>query len=446
MKIKYLLPLMAIHSPGSDAVEWLFKPNLTIDERYTDNLRMQIPATRDNFITTISPETLLGYITENQTLKANFRWNELIYDESQLDFSEKIGTISHQFIGERFKTDIDGQYAEQSSINTQLGVSGSGDLEAQVPQTTRAISPSVTYNLTEKNAIQLGYSYLDVTFDSAPNLGYSDYDNQQYTATLIHNYSDRLSFNLTGAYSDFNSSYDLLTNISGTAQKIIANTVTASTLFDQSGSTSYQQKSTSLLYQAGLQYLFDEKTQFSVSAGMRDTENTTRQSTTTTVVYNPEILGDFENSSQDTELYDTSNTSGHIFSANLSRKTEWGNFAVNAGQQLNPSSSGTQQQSTTFSGKVFYALDERWTTGLDATYLTTESTSGSESFGINQESNNRTYITISPNLRWSWTPEVNLVLTYSYRQQDYDSTNQSAVSNNLQLTFSYQPQINRQVK
>ena len=287
--------------------------------------------------------------------------------------------------------------------------------------------------MTEKNAIQLGYSYLDVTFDSAPNLGYSDYDNQQYTATLIHNYSDRLSFNLTGAYSDFNSSYDLSSNTNLLVFRIPT---------EQNYSTSYAQTSTSFLYQAGLQYLFDEKTQFSISAGMRDTENTTRQ--IQTVFYNPEIAPIAVNDSQAIE--DTSNTSGHVFSANLSRKTEWGNFAVNAGQQLNPSSSGTQQQSTTFSGKVFYALDERWTTGLDATYLTTESTSGSESFGINQESNNRTYITISPNLRWSWTPEVNLVLTYSYRQQDYDSTNQSAVSNNLQLTFSYQPQINRQVK
>jgi hypothetical protein len=434
MKIKteFLLPVMVLFSHNSQALEWLFEPDFSASERYTDNLRMQITPTRDNLITTLSPGVLLGYMAENQSLRTNFKWNELIYHgDSELDFSEKIGNINHQFNGERFKTDLAAQYAEQSSINTQLDLDGSGNLQVQVPRTTRSISPGFTYNFTERNALQLGYNYVDVTFDRTPaladNLGYSDYDNQQFTATFIHTYSERLSFNLTGAYSEFNSSSDSSTNTRFNFFGIP---------LEQNVATIYEQNSTTWFYQAGLQYLFDEQTQVSLSAGMRDTENKTRYSQT--VSYDPAF---FTGSSQ--EFNDTSSASGHVFSANLNRKTEWGDISLSAGQQLNPSSSGNQQQSTTFAGNLRYNLSERWSAGINASYLQSESTS---TFNRGRASNDRTYLSVTPNIRWRWTPDINLELSYSYRQQDYDFLDDSAISNNLQLTFSYQPQINRQVK
>ena len=442
MKIKteFLLPALVLFSNHCQAFDWLLQPDFSATERYTDNLRMQITPTRDNLITTLSPGLLLGYIAENQELKTSFKWNELIYHgESELDFSEKIANASHQFNAERFKTDLSAQYAEQSSINTQLDPEGSGNLQIQVPRTTRSVSPGVTYNLTEQNAVQLGYNYVDVKFDTteslADNLGFSDYDNQQFSATFIHTYSERLSFNLTGAYSKFNSSNDSSRSSSFNLFGLP---------FNQLSTTSYQQSSTTLFYQAGLQYLFDEQTQFSLSAGMRETENKTRY--LQTVSYDPQspllTLFGIQNSSN--EFNDTSTASGHVFSANLTRNSEWGGFTLNAGQQLNPSSSGSQQQSTTFSANLRYNLSERWTTGVTASYLMSESTS---TLNNNSNiSNNRTYTTLTPNIRWRWTPEINLELSYSYRQQEFDALGQTAIGNNLQLQFSYQPLINRQVK
>ncbi|QPK64886.1 hypothetical protein IVG45_08095 [Methylomonas sp. LL1] len=445
MKIKteFLLPALVLFSNHCQAFDWLLQPDFSATERYTDNLRMQITPTRDNLITTLSPGLLLGYIAENQELKTSFKWNELIYHgESELDFSEKIANASHQFNAERFKTDLSAQYAEQSSINTQLDPEGSGNLQIQVPRTTRSVSPGITYNLTEQNAVQLGYNYVDVKFDTteslADNLGFSDYDNQQFSATFIHTYSERLSFNLTGAYSKFNSSND-----SSNSRSFITFIPAPPFLvgLNQSRTTSYEQSSTTLFYQAGLQYLFDEQTQFSLSAGMRETENRTRYSQI--VTFNPEYPPYITNP-EPTEINDTSTASGHVFSANLTRNSEWGGFTLNAGQQLNPSSSGSQQQSTTFSANLRYNLSERWTTGVTASYLMSESTS---TLNNNSNiSNNRTYTTLTPNIRWRWTPEINLELSYSYRQQEFDALGQTAIGNNLQLQFSYQPLINRQVK
>jgi hypothetical protein len=430
---KLLLPALAVFSGNCQAFDWLFEPKFAANERYTDNLRMQINPARDNLITTLSPGVLLGYMAENHAFNANLNWNELIYHgESELDFSEKLANLNHQFTGERFRTDLSAQYAEQSSINTQLDLDGSGNLQVQVPRTTRSIAPSLTYNLSERNALQFSYNYVDVAFDRtealANNLSYSDYDNQQFSATFIHTYSEALSFNFTGSYSKFVSASDSTTNF----RNFFTN---------GSVSTSYEQNSTNFLYQGGLQYQFDELTQLAASVGMRQTENETHYSQR--VVYDLEIpfLG-IENSLQEINT-PPSSASGHVFSLSFNRKTEWGKISAEAGQQLNPSSSGSQQQTTSFSGNLVYNLSEYWSTGINASYLLSESTSVLNS---RNTSNNRTYQTLTPYLRWRWTPEINIDMSYSYRQQKYDFLEDAAISNNLQLQFSYQPQINRQVK
>ncbi|CAD6874001.1 hypothetical protein [Methylomonas fluvii] len=83
-------------------------------------------------------------------------------------------------------------------------------------------------------------------------------------------------------------------------------------------------------------------------------------------------------------------------------------------------------------------------TGINANYLLSESISTFSN--DTTRSNNRTFITLSPNVQWHWTPEINLNLSYSYRQQVLESINQTITGDSVQLQFSYQPQINRQVK
>ncbi|MGR8929969.1 MAG: hypothetical protein ACU836_04955 [Gammaproteobacteria bacterium] len=433
---KIFLPVMALITSNSFAIDWLFEPEFHFKERYTDNLRMQVNPAHDDLITTISPGLLLGYQTENQELKSSFQWNELIYhNDSSLDFSEKIGDINHLFAGENFKTELSARYAEQSSINTQLDLNGTGDIQRLVPRTTRSISPGITYNLTERNALQLSFSYVDVAFGRDPektiSRRYYDYDNRQISGTFIHSFSKRLSFNATIAYSKFNSGNDTSENASFVLPGLAIN---------QTVTQNYQQQSTTLLYQGGLQYMFDEQTTFSFSAGMRDTESKTHFGQS--VTYNPQVpplFVDFIPAARD--LSSTSN--GHVFSASLARNSDWGGFSISAGQQLNPASTGSQQESTSFSGHLRYNLTERLATTINASYLKSDSVTNFTNANFRF---NRTYATVTPSIRWNWTPEINLELSYTYRHQQYDHLDRTAESNNVQLQFSYQPQINRQVK
>jgi uncharacterized protein (PEP-CTERM system associated) len=455
IKTEFLLPAMLLFSTNSQAFDWLFQPDFDANERYTDNLRMQINPTRDNFITTLSPSLLAGFIDSNQELRTSFRWNEIIYhdDPDMDDFGEKIADFSHQFSGENFKTDLKAQYAYQSSLNTQLDQDGSGNLQLQIPRHTISVSPGVTYNFTEKNALQLGYNYLDVWYDRIPGqlgaFNYSDYQNHQVSASAIHSYSERLSLNVTGIYSHYTSPTDFST--SGAilyCNDLKAPNVNTGLCSDGSlpvpslisTSTGYKQISDNFTYQGGFQYIFDEQTQLSASAGMRNTDTTTEINSNSTFdpINSNKSLPDFL-ASQNL----SSNGIGYVYSANLNRKSDWGGLSLNADQQINPSSNGTQQQSTSFYGNINYNISERWITGLNARYQLTESTTTSNDIS---QRNNRTYTTVTPNIRWSWTPEINLNLSYSYRYQKFDNLDDPSIGNNLELQFSYQPQINRLVK
>ncbi|MGY6275578.1 hypothetical protein [Methylomonas sp. MgM2] len=435
--MKLLLPAMAAISNPSQAVDWLFEPDFRASERYSDNISMQAnPANIiSSPITTISPGILLGYQAENNQLRTHFNWNELIYhDASSLNFSEKILDLNHLYQGERFTTNLAAAYYEQSSINTQL-IDPTLDITGQtlVPRFTRSISPGVTFFVTEKNSVQFNYSYQDVTFDRPQDLRslrYSDYTNQQFSTTLTHIYSERLSFNLLGAYSLFDSF------VSNSENGVIPFFIP----INVASTTGYEQKSTNFFYQAGMQYEFDELTQLSLSAGMRFTENETRISQT--LVYDPEFPPFFVNRPT-SESNVSSKANGHVFSADFTRKGEWGNFALNAGQQLNPSSSGSQQQTTSFGATANYNIDERWTTGINANYRISEYTSTFSTVNSRYDS---TYTTVTPRIRWRWTPEINLELSYTFAQREYTSQHQTSTGNNVQLQFSYHPQINRQVQ
>jgi len=480
LKTDFLLPAaMLVFSGSSHALEWLFEPDFRANERYDDNITMQVNSNSmvDSMITTLSPGLLFGYLADNNELRTRFKWNEQIYHSaSDLDFSEKLLDLSHQFQAEHFRTTLQANYAEESSINTQLEEAGSGNLQKLVPRTTKSISPGITFNLNETNLLDFNFNYQDVAFERGENVGnsyYSDYNNKQVSSTFTHLFSERLSAFVTGSYSWFVSPSS--TNGISAIKEIQVpgiGTFKASELKDYIeffrpgtyvGSNLYgpatidsEQSQTALFYQIGLQYAFDEMTQASIAFGARDIQ--TEYSSTTTFsdaiidgrTGQPITFSDLLElelpagtralSANDSQ---TGTAGGNIYSASVNRNFERGTLNLSALQQLNPSSTGSQQQTTQFSLRGRYDFNERWSAGLDARYLISDSVS---SFGGNTLNNNRTYTNITPNVQWRWTREMSLQLSYSFRQQIYESSDQTAIGNSIQLQFSYQPQINRQVK
>ncbi|QWF70157.1 hypothetical protein KEF85_12490 [Methylomonas paludis] len=423
-KKEFLITTLLSLTSTSHAFDWFVDPHFTVTERYTDNLRLLVKPTRDNLITTLTPSMHFGYLADNNELKGSFLWNQYLYHgESTLDFSEKIVNLNHAFTADRWRTNVTGRYAIESTITTQTDVNSGGFVVAQLPRTTENIAPDITYQLTEKNSLQFGASYLDVSFDKHPNLAFTNYTNSQLFSTLNHTYTEQLSFNLTGSYS----LYDTGTNGGVTF------------LYNNNPLLPYQenykQNSATTTIQVGSQYLFDEQTTFSATAGLRDTNSHTAYQCSGGFLVPgcPSVSTQY-----------SSTTNGKIFSAALKRSFERGNINLSANQQLNPASTGSQQQSTVLNASGNYEISDRWSMGISGMYQIVDVITPSRSPALFNF--NRHLTTISPNVQWKWTHEVSLLLSYTYTDQYFPSSNVSAKSDSIQLQFNYQPLINRQVK
>jgi hypothetical protein len=447
-RTEQLLPVLLVFAGNAYALDWLLNPEFEFSERYADNIRMQVLPHKTNLVTTFSPSLLAGYLADDNELRAKFDWNELLYsDESALNFSEKIASINHTFHNERWKTNITGIYGYQSSITTfsEIGAQGSSiGVGIAIPRYTRSIAPEVTYQLSERNSLELSGYYGDITYGYNPtnNLGYSPYTSEMANLTLYHKYTDKLTLNGTVGYSIYDTSKSI---VQPNYSQIVNNQFVS-----EPTSLSYSQSSKTLTAQLGFQYSFSEQMIFSAGGGIRNTD---------THSINNYNVANFDCSQLASGLtiarilktpYScstiNSTTPGSVYNASLRRDFESGNVNISYNQQLNPSSTGSQQQTQSFSLSSNYDFDDRTKFGFTGSYTQTTAVAGFLSNVNNYAYLNRDLIAVSPNVQYQWSPDIHLQLTYTYMDQHYILLNQTSTANSVQFQFIYQPQINRQVK
>jgi hypothetical protein len=446
MKIKTerLLPLLLLYAGNSYALDWLLSPDLSFTERYADNLRMQVLPHKSNLVTTLAPSFMAGYVADDNELQARFNYNQLFYsNETQLDFAEKIVNVNHKFYSDRWKTNVTGFYGVQSSLTTQSEIGSLGNsilVGAVIPRYTRSVNPEVTYQLSEKNSLELSGSYADVTYSFNPTNalgGYLPYTNEMLNLTLNHKYSDKLSFNATGGYSIYDTSKPLV------EPNYLGSTAYPSSL-------AYSQNSKTFTGQLGFQYAFSEQMLLTAGGGIRDSNTHSVNNYTVAGLTCAQLQANINNHLAGSTPYScstiNSTTNGSLYNVSFKRDFESGSVNVGYFQQLNPSSTGSQQQTQSFTLSSNYDLSDRWKLGFTGSYTEVTAIAGYLSNQNSYAYLNRNLISLSPNCRWDWTPEVNLQLSYLYLDQNYTQINQTATANSIQFQFNYQPQINRQVK
>ncbi|MGD0961028.1 MAG: hypothetical protein ABSB19_14580 [Methylomonas sp.] len=454
MKIKtdFILLMPVFFSGTCQALDWYYSPSMTVNERYTDNLRLQIapPTPSGNFITTVSPALTGGYIDSNNEFYGNFNWNQLLYhNDPNLDFSEKIGKLFYQYTGERWSANFTGTYGDQASLaaeSVQLGAFGSGVIGIQVARYSRFFAPSMTYKLDEKNSLQLSGSYMDTNFGAHPisGLGFSGFISKGLSLTGSHVYSEKLSFNVSGSYSGYSAKNNVpeIGAIADLNEPPTCALTQTACIYDET--LAYRSNSDTYSLQMGMNYAFTETMALNLSVGARRTNSNTSE-----VLSNRTVIDGFivEPPSPQLSTF-TSTINGQNYSGSFSKTFEKGGFSINASQQLSPASTGTQQQVTQFSLSGNYGLSERWSSGFMGTYLTSDtiSTLGIGGASSNPAAYNRIYVTLAPNIKWQWTPDLTAQLTYTYINQEFTLSHADAYANSLQLQFVYQPILNRQVK
>ncbi len=418
------MPAMLCASFNCQAYDFYYRPLMNSYERYSSNIYLATKPKQGNWITTLSPGIDWGVRNDNFKVNSNFTWNQLFYtNQTSLDISEQLFSIDYSHAHDRFQWGMDSSYNNQSSLSNSPSNQGTvlGTSLTQVMSKQLSLAPTVTYALTELSSVTLNYSYNKTDYQKTTNNYLRNYEYQQLAGSYSHLYTekDKLNASLSGSIYDSPS------------QSILGY-----------GLTTYN-----TVAQTGWQHSFSEQLVSYLSVGMNYSQSDLQlqepQLRFIGYLQGKPVFIDPVNGLTLTQQYlgvnQTTTGMGSVYKASLQKSFEKGSVSVVGSQNQTPTSQGLQTQ-TQLSVTSAYNLTERLSTGISASYAKYDQTGAQSSFL------NRSLSSISPNLNWQWTREVNVGLSYSYVQQNYQNSNQSAQNNTLQLQLSYQPQLNNQVK
>lgn len=419
MKKALLLPALLCTYADSMAFDYSLQPVISSSERYTSNLYLTPNPKQDNWITKLSPGVNFGLRSEAAQLNSNFTFNQLFYtNQSSLDINEQLFNLDYSHRKDRLQWGLDGSFNNQSSLSSEPSNNGTvqGYNLTQVMAKQINVAPNLTYALSELSSVSLNYSYAKATYDKTTNSYLSNYNYQQVSGTYNYLYTEKDKLNVTLSGSFYNKPMNANNN----------NTV-----------SNYSLATNNNQAQIGWQHSFPEQWVSYLAVGMNYSQSDLTQVIPRQIIF----LGPFPIKIIPEHIFSKSTTgTGQIYQASIQKTYEQGAFTIVGSQNQTPTTQGLQTQ-TQISINPSYTINERWNTGLSASYSIYEMPSKIQGFSLDRD-----YSSISPNINWRWTPEVNVGLTYSYREQVYKSNTYSAQDNSLSLQLNYQPQINNQVK
>ncbi len=417
MKKDFLVPVMLCASFSCQANDYFFQPLISSSERYTSNLLLR-PTSTGNWISKLSPGLNAGLRTENVDLKSNFTWNQLFYtNDTALNISEQLFNVDYAHRRGRLQWGLDGSFNNQSSLNSLSTVQGLAFTQVMAKQLN--IAPTVSYSLNELSSLTFNYSYSNTNYEKSSSSFLTNYDYQQVSSTYKQLYTEHDTLNAT---------------LSGSRYK---NPTQGRTMFNE-------------VAQLGWQHSFSEQLVSFVSAGINYSQTELQSlvpqlrfvglSPQGTPVYFDPGIG-FTTQQQYQSVNINTNGIGGVFQASIQKSFEKGSISLVGSQNQTPTNQGLQTQ-TQLTINTTYNIYERLTSGLSTGYSLYKMPAQQNS----QFTNDRTLASVNPNINWKWTPEINVGLSYSYRQQDFKNSPQASVDNGVQLQFTYQPQTNNQVK
>jgi hypothetical protein len=437
MKKGFLMSVLCCVPLTGQAYEYFIDPVFQSNERYNSNIYMRQKPMQGNWISTLSPGVNFGLRHENGELKSNFTWNQIFYtNQTELNVAEQLFNVDYKHKYQRFEWSLGGSYNNQSSITTETTTNGLQSV--QLMRKLLSVAPSVTYSLNELSSVSLDYSYNNTKYEkNSNNVFYSDYDYHQASGTFNHLYTERDKLNATLSSSLYKTKTQTTNN--NVAQLGWQHSFSEQLITYVSAGINYAQVESQSTVPLLSQYVFRGFPVYYDSNGIP-----TFQSGGNPAYYDPTIISStnpfgLTPQQQFATVTSSKTTFGQVYRASIQKSFEKGSVSLVGSQNQSPTSLGLQTQ-TQLTFNTAYTINERWTSGLAASYTKSDIT------GQTNSPYNRTNYSISPNINWKCTPEINLGLSYTYRQQEYQSNAITSLGNIVQLQFSYQPQINHQVK
>jgi hypothetical protein len=369
--------IIVVSVPSTYAAEWTADIQANPTFGYDDNILLEEDE-QGSLEYSIAPTLVLGRAVENLSSFLSLGYSiERFSSVSGLDSENPFARFNGNYSTERTQFGLSASYAEDNTRNEAF--EDNGDFSTGATSRTRSISPSISYELTERDTLTSNFNYSERQYSSED---FSDNETKSLSVGWSRRFTERFSGGLNSSVTNFQN-----------------DSMTFSTDDDSYNVSTY------------LSYQLSEVWGIEGNIGVRRLKNE-RTSTNGMIVRG------------------TSTGSTFDITSNYSRELD--DISLNYSKQLSPSSSGEVNEQERISATWSHKLSEALSANIVASYQ--ESTSASDEFDDEKREN----INFSPSLRWQVDAKLGLNFGYAYRQQK--RTNASDVDSNavtVALTYDW---------
>jgi len=352
------------------AADWSVVPSLGVGASYDSNINFSFIQKQHDFIFNVTPSVNFNYASEINNLTGHLALNGLAYVRSpELDtINQDYGISGQHQITPRLAFTFNGGYILDSTQNQELITSGF--VMNRTRRQSLSAGPGLSYSLTERATLSLGYSYYQTNYQDPRFADYYSHSVSLTFSNQLKNAKTTLTGTILGAYTN-----------------------------SPSINNSYRNLGTYV----GLQHQFSDNWKLSVSGGM----NYNWYSTETAVVA-------FGNFVAFVRLPQTKLTTSSVSpNVNISATRQWTKTSLTFGYTIDqvPAASGAINQTHSGYASLTHNFTERLTGGLQGNSYYSPSASPGSNY-------NSLVFYLTPSLSYQLTEKISVVSSYSYAWED----------------------------
>ncbi|MGA7800519.1 MAG: hypothetical protein WCC36_06880 [Gammaproteobacteria bacterium] len=385
----------------ANAAEWFATPKVSARAGYNDNLTITTQPHSSVRELDVSPEVSFGRKTETSGITGQARIDARRYwGQSGLNTNDRLLNLHMYDNAERMGWTLDGNITKNTTLQSELN--DTGLVLQRTPRLSRSLSPGWNYLISQKTQLKLGYRYQDVRYPDQATLVYQDYRINAGTATLSHQYTQRLQLFATGSVTYYRTT---------------KNQLPARGEFDAHYDT----------VQAGASYAFSQTLNATLSAGLRRSTTTinTQNPVYATTPFGPIFLG------YGSPVDVTQTGSGSVLNASLQKQLQTGTLSANLSRNVQPTGYGGLVETDRLDLSGNHRLSVTFSESLDLSLYRTKAIS---STATNLD---RTFVRVEPALAWNMTRWWRLQGSYRYARQRYTNQSETATQNAVYVTLAY---------
>jgi hypothetical protein len=411
---------LAIILPAQGA-EWSATPKITLKTGYNDNIRLTTADHDAVWEANLSPSVIFGIAKEHQGISADagfaihrFTGGSGRESSTVLDREDYHLRTSAYHTTERNLFRATANYTRDSTLNSEFDETGDV-VSLSATRERWTLAPFWVRRLNERTQLSLGGQYGTLRYSDEPDRSnLVEYDNYSVSGSLVRQFTPRLDGTLALGYSKFEPETGF--------------------------------NSETLSYQAGISGSITETVAASILAGQRET-------TSDTLVLGGYCIGAIPGAGipecQGGEFIftgftdDETDTSGSIYSGNISKILENGSLNMALSRATNPGSQGELLDTTRLVLSGEHRFDERLRVSLTTEYSerdTIVNLVGREPGQVAQEfsQESRKLYRIVPRIAWRWKRELEFSAEYQYAKNKTESS-EEAERHAFYVTLDYRP-------